>query len=56
LFAVELLAGFIDSIAGGLWVTDVISSDKSSLNKAITSGKLLPPDQILVRSMWENLY
>ncbi|NIG88539.1 YfcL family protein [Serratia symbiotica] len=29
---------------------------ESSLNKAITSGKLSPPDQMLVRSMWENLY
>lgn len=29
---------------------------ENSLNKAITAGELSPPDQMLVRSMWENLY
>lgn len=29
---------------------------ENSLHKAITAGELSPPDQILVRGMWENLY
>lgn len=29
---------------------------EESLHKAIAAGELSPPDQILVRGMWENLY
>ncbi|MGP6566266.1 YfcL family protein [Klebsiella pneumoniae] len=34
----------------------VHSRVSQSLEKAISAGKLSPPDQILVQGMWHNLY
>ena len=41
---------------GGHTVEAIHSKVSQSLEKAIGAGELSPPDQILVQTMWDNLY